>query len=123
VIWIAAVACLIATLWLSLGAPSHVDRVLGSDKIGHAMAYAVDTLLLLFAVVWRPGRAQALVAWLLPILVSVVALGAVVEFIQGMAGRDADIRDWFADVIGTAVATVVFALLRHRYGASHRRAI
>jgi VanZ family protein len=80
-------------------------------------------LLLLFAVVWRPGRAQALVAWVLPILVSVVALGAVVEVIQGALGRDADVRDWFADVIGISIATGVFALLRLRYGASRRRAV
>jgi VanZ family protein len=121
VIWAFTVLALLATLWLSLGAPSHVDRFLGSDKIGHAIAYAVDTFLLLLALVWRPGRPQALVAWMLPILLGLVALGGIVEVLQGALGRDADPRDWFADVVGAAISTVAFVALRAAYGASSRR--
>ena len=40
-----------------------------------ALAYAVDTFLLLLAVVWRPGRPQSLVAWVVPILLGVALLG------------------------------------------------
>ena len=119
VIWIAAAAALAATLWYSLAAPPHADRLLfGSDKAAHALAYAVDTFLLLLAVVWRPGRPQALVAWTLPILLGVATLGAAIEFLQATVSRDADPLDWIADVIGIAVATAAFALLRRRFGAA-----
>jgi hypothetical protein len=117
-IWIAALAALGATLWYSLGAPPHADRLLGSDKVAHALAYAVDTLLLLFAVVWRPGRPQALVAWTVPILLGVATLGAAIEFMQATVSRDADPFDWVADLVGIAAAAIVFGLLRRRFGSS-----
>jgi hypothetical protein len=117
-IWIAAIAALTGTLWFSLGAASHADRFLGSDKVAHALAYAVDTLLLLFAVVWRPGRPQALVAWTVPILLGVATLGAAIEFMQATVSRDADPLDWVADLVGIAAAAIVFGLLRRRFGAS-----
>ena len=117
-IWIAALAALGATLWYSLAAPPDADRLLGSDKVAHAVAYAVDTLLLLFAVVWRPGRPQALVAWTVPILLGVATLGAAIEFAQDAVSRDADPFDWVADLVGVAVAAAIFALLRRRFGSS-----
>jgi VanZ family protein len=118
-IWIAAASAIAGTLWFSLAAAPGAERFLfGSDKAAHAVAYAVDTLLLLFAVVWRPGRPQALVAWTVPIVLGVATLGATIEFLQATAGRDADLRDWVADLIGIGVAALVFWLLRRRFGAS-----
>jgi VanZ family protein len=75
----------------------------------------------LLAVVWRPGRSQLLVAWMVPILLGLVLLGGVVELIQGSLGRDADPRDWRADIIGAAISTVIFVTLRFVYGLSTRR--
>jgi hypothetical protein len=120
-IWMAALAALVATLWYSFGASLRADRLLGSDKVAHAVAYAVDTLLLLFAVVWRPGRPQALVAWTVPILLGVATLGAVIEFAQDAVGRDADPLDWIADLVGIAAAAIIFAMLRRRFGSASAR--
>jgi VanZ family protein len=77
-------------------------------------------MLLLLAVVWRPGRPKQLEAWLLPLVLGVVALGGLVEVLQGIVGRDADAGDWLADAVGAAVATAVFVALRSRSGASRR---
>ena len=115
-IWTLAALALIATLWFSFGAPAHVNRYLGSDKVAHAIAYAVDTLLLLFAVVWRPSGSPPVVWRMAPILVAVVALGGVVEVVQGVVGRDAQILDWIADSAGVVVATAVFTVVRWRHG-------
>jgi VanZ family protein len=117
-IWLAAAGAIAATIWSSLAAPPDVDRLLGSDKVVHALAFAIDTFLLLLAVVWRPGRAQALAAWTLPILLGVATLGVAIELIQATVGRDADPADWIADLIGVAAATLVFTVLRRRLGTS-----
>ena len=116
-IWTAALFALGLTVWSSFGESGTAD-LLGSDKVGHALAYAVDTLLLLLAVVWRPGRPQALVAWVVPILLGVAVLGGVIEVVQETLGRDADPLDWVADVAGVAIAGLTFRLLRGRFGAS-----
>lgn len=116
-IWGAALVAIGATIWSSFGATRTAD-VLGSDKLGHGLAYAVDTFLLLLAVVWRPGRPQALVAWVVPILLAVALLGGAIELAQEAVGRDADLLDWLADVLGIAIAGLVFRALRVRFGAS-----
>ena len=116
-IWGAALVAIGATIWSSFGATRTAD-VLGSDKLGHGLAYAVDTFLLLLAVVWRPGRPQALVAWVVPILLAVALLGGAIELAQEAVGRDADLLDWLADVFGIAIAGLVFRALRVRFGAS-----
>jgi VanZ family protein len=116
-IWSGALVALVATLWLSLGAAPDADDVVGSDKIAHALAYGVDTFLLLLAVVWRPGRPQALVAWMVPIVLGVAALGGLIELAQAAVGRDADPLDWVADLVGVAAATLAFTLLRRRAGS------
>ncbi len=116
-IWGAALIAIGVTIWSSFGATRTAD-VLGSDKLGHGLAYAVDTFLLLLAVVWRPGRPQALVAWVVPILLGVALLGGAIELAQEAVGRDADPLDWLADVAGIAIAGLVFRTLRARFGAS-----
>jgi len=119
-IWAFALLALAGTVWYSLASPPAADQVLGSDKVAHAAAYAVDTMLLLLAVVWRPGRPQPLVAWVVPILLAVAILGAAIEFVQDAVGRDADPLDWVADLAGIAIAALAFGLLRRRYGATSR---
>jgi hypothetical protein len=114
----AAALAIGVTIWSSFGATRTADAF-GSDKLGHALAYAVDTFLLLLAVVWRPGRPQALVAWVVPILLGVAVLGGAIEIAQEVVGRDADALDWLADVSGIAIAGLVFRSLRARFGASN----
>ena len=52
-IWLVAFASTGAILWYSLGPkpPGH-----GVDKGLHAIAYFINALAILLAVVWRPGR-------------------------------------------------------------------
>jgi hypothetical protein len=52
-IWLIALGAIGVTLWYSLGPepPGHA-----SDRDLHVVAYFVNTLALLLAVVWRPGR-------------------------------------------------------------------
>ena len=114
-LWCLAVLAISGTIVLSLSPGKQLEQTVMNDKVGHALAYAVDTFLLLLAVVWRPGRPQALERWALPIVLAVATLGGVIEFAQDSVGRDPDPRDWFADLIGIAVAALAFALLRRTY--------
>ena len=106
-----AIGALGLTLWFSLGPapPGH-----GSDKELHAVAYFVDTLALLLAVVWRPGRRRGpVVARALTVAASMLVLGGLIELAQGgLVHRDAQFADWGADALGIGVALAVFAALR-----------
>ena len=117
-LWCLAVLAIAGTIVLSLSPGKQLEKTIVNDKVGHALAYAVDTFLLLLAVVWRPGRPQALERWALPIVLGVAILGGVIEFAQDSVGRDPDPRDWFADLIGIGVAVLAFALLRRVYERS-----
>jgi hypothetical protein len=110
-IWVLAVAAIGATLWFSLGSGAG-DEIFGSDKLGHAVAYCVDTFLLLLAVVWRPGRARSSGIGVAPIAVGMLALGGLIELVQGVVHRDADLLDWLSNAAGVGVAVVVFSLWR-----------
>ena len=44
-------------------------------------------------------------------------LGGVVEVLQAGVGRDAQLPDWVADIIGIALAVVVFVTFRRALGA------
>jgi VanZ family protein len=108
-IWAWAVGAVALTLWFSLGPvpPGH-----GSDKQLHALAYFVDTLALLLAVVWRPGRSSSRLPWAFPIVLAMLVLGGVIELAQaGFVHRDAQLGDWLADAVGIALALVAFTVL------------
>ncbi len=121
-IWAAALGATALTLWYSLGSvpPAH-----GSDKDLHALAYFVDTLAVLLAVVWRPGRrAGRLDGWGPVVVVGILALGGLIELAQGgFAQRDAQLSDWFADAVGIGAAWLLFGSLRwitREHAARHR---
>ena len=113
-IWLIALGAIGVTLWYSLGAepPGHA-----SDKDLHGIAYFVNTLALLLAVVWRPGREDRRARdWSIPIAACVLAAGGLIEIAQGaFAGRDAQVTDWVADAVGVALALLTFTLLRRRW--------
>ncbi len=110
-IWLIALIAIGLTVWYSLG-PRPPDQ--GSDRQWHAVAYFVDTLAILLALVWRPGRAvRRSDAWALPVALAVLLLGGVIEVVQGrFAHRDAQLRDWIADATGIGLALLVFTGLR-----------
>jgi VanZ family protein len=110
-IWAFALGTTALTLWYSFG-PTPPDH--GSDKQAHAAAFFVNTLAILFAIVWRPGRsAGRFDAWALPVAAGMLVLGGLIEVLQGgVVGRDSQFTDWLADGIGITLAVMVFASLR-----------
>jgi VanZ family protein len=116
-IWLVALASTGAILWYSLGPepPGH-----GVDKGLHAIAYFINTLAILLAVVWRPGREdRRLREWSIPIAACVLVAGGLIEIAQGgFADRDAQVTDWVADAVGVALALLTFTLLRRGWKAA-----
>jgi VanZ family protein len=97
---LAALTAMLVLLVLMLGPFGAVEARVGSDKIGHIIAFAVIAGSL---AVLRPRWSLALIAGV------AMAIGVGVEIIQGQVGRDADIADVFADMAGIALAT--FAMM------------
>jgi len=118
-IWLIAFVATGLTVWYSLGPrpPNH-----GSDRELHAVAYLVDTLAILLAVVWRPGgEPRRFDAWALPAALGMLVLGGLIEVAQGgFADRDAQFGDWIADAIGIGLALLLFAALRWALHGSSR---
>jgi VanZ family protein len=115
-IWAVAIGCTALTLGFSLG-PAPPGEF-ASDRELHAIAYFVNTLAILLAVIWRPGRrAGRPDGWVFLIAAGMAILGGVVEVLQAGVGRDAQLPDWVADIIGIALAVVVFVTFRRAFGA------
>ena len=95
---LAAAAAILILLTLMLGPFGAAEARIGSDKLGHIIAFAVIAGSL---AILRPR-------WSLPVIAcAAFAIGVAVEIIQGLTGRDADIADVFADMAGIALATFV----------------
>ena len=80
----------VAMLWPLEQPPPAPD---GSDKIVHLVAFAAISFPLS-----RTGRFG-----LLPVFLGASVFGGVIELIQPSINRSADINDWIADIIGTAI--------------------
>lgn len=88
----------------------------GSDKVMHALEYALAGFLVAraYAHLWIPQRWGTLVA---VSAFTVLVLGALDEYHQSFVpGRDANLFDLYADVVGGAVGAVVYALGRYHPG-------
>lgn len=106
------VGCL---LWLSLtpNPPAAPSGLLSWDKLQHAGAYALLTLLAgRFFSQWRPFSRNP---WLLALFVAIF-FGGLIEILQGtLTGiRRAEWGDLLADAIGGALV-VIAALVRERW--------
>lgn len=79
-----------------------------SDKVVHFLLFGGLSTVLCFDF----GRKAGSITWRIVVCAMVisVAYGALVEALQGAmgCGRSADMADWWADVVGAAVCTIVF---------------
>lgn len=104
-----AVSALIAIWVLSLmPAPPGVP---GGDKLHHVLAYAGCTWLWAQVIATPTGRGMAVFA--------IVAMGVLIEFLQGWSGfRTFDVADMAANAVGALggwMAARLQAILRRRY--------
>jgi len=95
-------------LWLSLtSSPPQISGVLGWDKLLHACAYGLLTLLIAQFLLYTPLNSGK--AWWQAGLVA-VCYGGLIEILQLLAhtGRTAEWWDLFADAVGAFLAYVIF---------------
>lgn len=93
--------------WLAFRPVPSVEAGLPWDKLHHAAAFVVLTVLC--------GRGWLRLPW--PVLVLIMlAAGIGIELVQGLPaiGRDADVWDVVADAVGLVLGLAVLAALRHR---------
>jgi VanZ family protein len=106
---------LVAGYWLALFVATHLPRIPaaltmpGADKWQHLAAYAILALLLAARQsLWQPLNWKSLCR-----IAAIVAIyGVVDELTQIPVGRHADVRDWYADVVGCTLGLTVFATVR-----------
>lgn len=102
---LAAAALLIALVALMVGpfgaleAKTHIW-----DKAGHFVAFGV--ILLCLGLLFRRLPRIALV-------IGAVVVGAAVEIVQGLTGRDASWGDLLADALGASLVFLIWAGVRH----------
>jgi VanZ family protein len=84
------------------------------DKGLHAIAYFINTLAILFAVVWRPGRDDRRLKDLaIPVALCALAAGGLIEIAQSsLVDRDSQLADWAADAVGVGLALLLLIALR-----------
>ena len=95
-------------LWLSLtSSPPQLPGVLGWDKLLHAGAYGLLSILLAQAFLCPPFSMNK--PWW-PAAIAAVVCGALLEILQllSQTGRTAEWLDLFADAIGACICCVVF---------------
>lgn len=100
VLWAIRLAALVvafATLWLAFEPPGDGPGLIPWDKAGHFLSFFVLTLLLSLALPRAPRG----------ILIAVLVIaGGGIEIVQSYVGRDADWKDWIADIVGIACAAL-----------------
>lgn len=108
VVWV------VAMLWLSLTpSPPQVPGALGWDKLQHALAYGLLTILVARFLVYF-SRADKKVWWQ-AVLIAVL-YGGLLEVLQLMArtGRTAEWWDLAADVVGALISGLIFRAIQTR---------
>ena len=103
--WRAAAALFLVTIFCLSHAPQGTIRSdLGTglgDKVSHAFAYGLLTLLLLQATGRRGTVEASATVLVLPI---VVLIGSVDELTQPLFGRICSLADWMANLVGPCLA-------------------
>ncbi len=86
------------------------------DKVCHFTGYAI--LAGLIATTCQMAAGNLALRHLCWIWAGIAIVGAIDEITQIPVGRDCDIWDWTADVLGAATGILVFVLLRKAFRAS-----
>lgn len=94
------IAVLIAVLSLTPVSLSPIEPFRWSDKIEHTVAYLFLGASVARAFAARSWRAAALV------VAFCAAYGGAIELIQAHVGRDAELADWAADILGAAAGVL-----------------
>lgn len=95
-------------VWLSLtSSPPQISGVLGWDKLLHAGAYGLLTLLIAQSFLCLPLNPRK--AWWYSLVAS-ICFGALMEVLQLLVetGRSAEWGDLCADAVGSLLACVIF---------------
>ena len=106
--WVAPIAWASIILWLSLtSSPPQLPGLLGWDKLLHAGAYGLLTLLIaqyLLSLSLSPAK----ICWYAGL--TAVCFGALLEVMQILVqtGRTAEWWDLFADAVGAFLGCVIF---------------
>jgi hypothetical protein len=106
-LWTVLIASTLLTLFWALGPqPPGGNLFPRADKVLHALAFGVIFATFILAAVWRPGRGWGrFPSSAIPFGAGLLALGVVIELLQGeLLGRDADLFDVVAEVVGMAAA-------------------
>lgn len=119
VLWLAAAgywsALVLALHYPKIPGASHAPP--GADKLGHALLYGTFTVLLRL-VIGRYASTSGLLATACRRSVfcfCLIALQAVLdEWTQPLTGRDAELFDLVADLVGAACALIVYRILAQR---------
>lgn len=88
------------------------------DKVIHAGAFGLMGLFAIRAARWF-AQGKTLIHWIILGVIFCIAYSALDELHQSyVPGRDADVMDWVADVVGALLAGVgVWLIARSRWGA------
>ena len=99
----AAILSILILLTLMIGPFGGVEASTGiSDKVGHVVAFAIIAgSVAVLAPGWNLWR----------VALAALAIGIGVEIVQGFVGRDPDVLDVAADIVGIALACAALALM------------
>ncbi|MDX1402827.1 MAG: VanZ family protein [Kiloniellales bacterium] len=91
-------AAAILVIWLSLSPKAVTPDMHGGDKLAHLLAYGPLSFLGLLG--YSAKR------HILPLVISLVALGILLEFVQSQIGRHLSLGDMLANTAGVLLAIV-----------------
>jgi hypothetical protein len=116
-LWGLVVVSVLMTLFWALGPRPPGARLFPrADKVFHALAFATMLGTFMLAAIWRPGRGTGpYPEAYAPAVATLLALGLVIELLQGeLLGRDADLLDVAAEVLGMVAVTGALSWWRRR---------
>jgi VanZ family protein len=100
----------IFVLSLFLSAPNIMPEITFTDKIEHAFAYLV--LSLLFCLTFRGKWTNRVMALMIP-LIACTLYGGLLEWLQLFTGRNCDGLDLASDAAGALLGAILFMVLPH----------
>ena len=112
-LWAAGALLLSALLFFSFGPDATATLTWATDGMLHAAGYAIVLTLFLLAGVWRPGRGPGPLAGKHFVIAgAAVALSIVIELLQLVFARSAQVSDVLANAVGALVALAALEVLR-----------